>query len=83
MPNIILNGEEPCWIDLVEVRKASVALRIWDAEILTWSVLRLPHEASLSDKLQGLIEEYGKVATQENLAHLISRVCQILGFVRK
>jgi tRNA A-37 threonylcarbamoyl transferase component Bud32 len=81
LPNIILNGEEPCWIDLVEVRKASVALRIWDAEILTRSVLRLPHEASLSDKLQGLIEEYGKVATQENLAHLISRVCQILGFV--
>ena len=82
MPNVILNGEEPLWIDLVEVRKASPALRIWDAEILTRSVLGFPQNASLDDKLKGLIEEYGARATQENLIHLITKVCQMLDFVK-
>jgi aminoglycoside phosphotransferase len=45
LTNIILNGEEPCWIDLVEVSKASFALQVWHAEILMESVLRLPHQS--------------------------------------
>jgi tRNA A-37 threonylcarbamoyl transferase component Bud32 len=81
VPNVILNGEEPLWIDLVEVRKATCALRSLDAEILTRSILNVPRKVSLDGSLKELIGEYSTSATHKNLSHLTTKVCQLLGFL--
>ena len=79
VPNVILNGEEPLWIDLMNIGKSNAALRSWDAEILTRSVLRIPSEYPLYKSLIEPIEAYGKRNSPENLHHLIAKVCLELG----
>jgi tRNA A-37 threonylcarbamoyl transferase component Bud32 len=81
VPNIIVYEEELLWIDLVEVRKSSPALRIRDTEILTRSILQIPPNISLDRELYELIREYGKSTSQEDLSHLITIVWQTLGRV--
>jgi hypothetical protein len=81
MPNVILDGETPLWIDLVEVRTATPALRALDAEILTRSILHVSQKKPLDEELKQLIQKYGQCAAQEDLSNLVRRVCQTLGFV--
>jgi tRNA A-37 threonylcarbamoyl transferase component Bud32 len=78
VPNVILDGETPLWIDLVEVRNATPALRALDAEILTRSILHVSQKKPLNEELKQLIQEYGQSAAQKDLSKLIRRVCQTL-----
>ncbi|KAG2759235.1 hypothetical protein Pcac1_g28712 [Phytophthora cactorum] len=80
VPNVILNGEERLWIDLVEVLDASPTLKQVDAEILTRSILEVDLSFSLDVEVQQLIDDYGTSATQATLYRLAEEVCQTLGF---
>ncbi|KAG2759245.1 hypothetical protein Pcac1_g28709 [Phytophthora cactorum] len=70
VPNVILNGEERLWIDLVEVLDASPTLKQVDAEILTRSILEVDLSFSLDVEVQQLIDDYGTSATQATLYRL-------------
>jgi tRNA A-37 threonylcarbamoyl transferase component Bud32 len=48
VPNIILHGEKLLWIDLMDATKASFTLKLFDAELLTWSILNVSTEFALS-----------------------------------
>jgi hypothetical protein len=50
---------------------------------MTMSILDVFLKELLDEELMQLIEEYGRSATEENLNHLISKVCQTLGFIDK
>ncbi|KAF0707034.1 hypothetical protein As57867_006653, partial [Aphanomyces stellatus] len=76
VPNVILNGEQPLWIDFVEVGKARPNLRKLDAEILTRSTLHIPRNIQLGEELEKMIDNYGKHSTSENINLLATQVCQ-------
>ncbi|KAF0688989.1 hypothetical protein As57867_019439, partial [Aphanomyces stellatus] len=76
VPNVILNGEQPLWIDLVEVGQARPNLRKLDAEILTRSTLHIPRNIQLGEELEKMIDNYGKHSTSENINLLATQVCQ-------
>ncbi|KAG7375442.1 hypothetical protein PHYPSEUDO_001192 [Phytophthora pseudosyringae] len=74
VPNVILTEEKAIWIDLVQVMKARPILKQIDAEILTRSILSLPGTVLLDVTLKRLIDDYGKIATQESLNRLAEAV---------
>ncbi|KAF0691399.1 hypothetical protein As57867_017295, partial [Aphanomyces stellatus] len=76
VPNVILNGEQPLWIDFVEVGPARPNLRKLDAEILTRSTLHIPRNIQLGEELEKMIDNYGKHSTSENINLLATQVCQ-------
>ncbi|TDH71413.1 hypothetical protein CCR75_009646 [Bremia lactucae] len=76
--NVILHKGQPVWIDLVEVLKASPLLRMFDAEILTRSILQVPRQVQLNTELHETLAKYGKYPTSENLNGLVDAVFQKL-----
>ncbi|KAE8982113.1 hypothetical protein PR002_g23622 [Phytophthora rubi] len=74
VPNVIVSEGKPLWIDLVEVMKASTALKQVDADILTRAILSLPHTGSLDPTLEKWIDNYGQSSTQENIDQLAEAV---------
>jgi tRNA A-37 threonylcarbamoyl transferase component Bud32 len=79
VPNVIVYQEKILWIDLIHMREDSeVYFRQCDAEILSRSILRIPHTFSLDSELLKLIELYANDHKQENLECVITKVCQIL-----
>ncbi|KAE9032009.1 hypothetical protein PR001_g10802 [Phytophthora rubi] len=74
VPNVIIYGERPFWIDLVEVQEASPHLREIDADILTRSILSIPRTVLLTPTLKELIGNYAENATEENLILLAEEV---------
>ncbi|GMF23740.1 unnamed protein product [Phytophthora fragariaefolia] len=70
VPNVILDGEKPLWIDLMEVMEASPTLKQIDAEILTRSILNVSPTTLLDPGLMELIDYYGKSDTSESLNNL-------------
>ncbi|KAG9401713.1 hypothetical protein AC1031_007424 [Aphanomyces cochlioides] len=78
VPNVIINGDEPLWIDLAETSKANLTLREMDAEILTRSILHDPLNYELSAVLKEMSFEYGQNSTRENLDRLATEVCESL-----
>jgi len=76
---VILNGEQPLWIDFMEVREANPNLRKLDAEILTRSILHVSRNVPLDTALEEMFDHYGKNSMPENLNRLATEVCQSLG----
>ncbi|TDH71415.1 hypothetical protein CCR75_009645 [Bremia lactucae] len=76
--NVILHKGQPVWIDLVEVLKASPLLRMFDAGILTRSILQVPRQVQLNTELHETFAKYGKYPTSENLNGLVDAVFQKL-----
>ncbi|GMF31348.1 unnamed protein product [Phytophthora lilii] len=81
VPNVILDGEKPLWIDLMEVMEASPTLKQIDAEILTQSILSVSPTTLLDPALKELIDNYGKSDTSESLNNLAEVVCDSLTFL--
>ncbi|KAF0685490.1 hypothetical protein As57867_022560, partial [Aphanomyces stellatus] len=76
VPNVIHNGEQPLWIDFVEMGTPSPNLRKLDAEILTRSILQVSRDIDLGEELKETIDKYGKNSTPENINLLATQVCQ-------
>ncbi|KUF99730.1 hypothetical protein AM588_10010293 [Phytophthora nicotianae] len=81
VPNVILDGEKPLWIDLMEVMEASPTLKQIDAEILTRSILSVSPTILLDPALKELIDYFGKSDTSESLNNLAEVVCDSLTFL--
>ncbi|UIZ26294.1 hypothetical protein KXD40_002164 [Peronospora effusa] len=80
VPNVIFTEEKTLWIDLVGTDIATPYSKRRDAEILTRSILRLPHKNSLSLALVQSLNSYFQCATQENLDRLAEEVASAAGF---
>ncbi|KAF0695029.1 Aste57867_14129 [Aphanomyces stellatus] len=78
VPNVMLDGEKPLWIDFVNMGKASPNLRKLDAEILTRSILHVSREMDLGHEMENSLKEYGTNSSLENINVLANEVCQFL-----
>ncbi|KAE9106895.1 hypothetical protein PF010_g12462 [Phytophthora fragariae] len=76
--NVILVGEKPLWIDLVEALEVSPHLREIDVEILTRSILNIPRTDFLHPVLKELIGNYATSTKRKDFNRLSNEVC--LGF---
>jgi tRNA A-37 threonylcarbamoyl transferase component Bud32 len=79
VPNVIVHKKKLLWIDLVDVFESTTSsLRRLDAKILTLSVLRVSLNFELDSKVLNLINNYGNIASGENICHLADAVYEIL-----
>jgi len=82
--NVILDGENLLWIDLMDWKKATSSWRCWDAEKLTRSILCVSSEVAssevvLDNVLMQLIKQYGELSTLESINSLSTEVYKRLG----
>ncbi|KAG1706015.1 hypothetical protein DVH05_002577 [Phytophthora capsici] len=72
--NVIVSDGKLLWIDLVEPKKASAALKTTDAKSITRSILHLRYKATLDPVLEQLVCNYGNNSTLINATELAKEV---------
>jgi len=79
LQNVILDWDKCLWIDLMELKQASLLWQSRDAELLTQSILGASSKVVLDNVLVQLIKQYATLSMLENISHLSTEVCACLG----
>jgi hypothetical protein len=74
VPNVIVHEGKLLWIDLVDVWEPYSFMKSEDVRLLTRSILWISGHEELEEKLEKLIQNYGKSPTRENIEVLAKEV---------
>jgi hypothetical protein len=74
VPNVIVHEGKLLWINLVDVWEPYSFMKSEDVRLLTRSILWISGHEELEEKLEKLIQNYGKSPTRENIEVLAKEV---------